>query len=176
MERLSCTSTIRYNATEAAIHMARYQLAAPYCQGKRVLDVACGEGYGAYALRQFGAASVEAVDNSPQAIANAEALFATSAVRFHLHDAASVDQLFPESRFDVIVCLETIEHLKAPERFLRAIKSLAAQDAVIIITCPNDHWYYATDEQSNPFHVRKYSFEAFRELTTAVLGNSSAWA
>jgi 2-polyprenyl-3-methyl-5-hydroxy-6-metoxy-1,4-benzoquinol methylase len=155
MERLSCTSTARYNAAEAAIHMARYQLAAPYCNGKRVLDIACGEGYGAYALRQFGAAAVSAVDNSPQAITNAEALFASSGVQFHLHDAENVDDLFRDSRFDVILCLETIEHLKAPHQFLRVIKSLAAEDAVIIITCPNDHWYYATDEQSNPFHVRK---------------------
>src|SRR5437660_2020345 len=111
MERLSCTSTVRYNAAEAAIHMARYQLAAPYCKGKRVLDVACGEGYGAYALRQFGAASVDAVDNSPQAVSNAQALFATSSVQFHLHDAESVDRLFPDFHFEVIVCLETIEHL-----------------------------------------------------------------
>ncbi|TMJ05911.1 MAG: methyltransferase domain-containing protein [Alphaproteobacteria bacterium] len=175
MERLSCTSTVRYNATEAAIHMARYQLAAPYCKGKRVLDVACGEGYGAYALHALGASSVEAVDNSPQAIANAKALFAARGIAFHLHDAESVDRLFPDTRFDVIVCLETIEHLNAPDLFLRAIKSVAADDAVIIITCPNDHWYYATDDQSNPFHVRKYSFEAFRELTAAVLGNASAW-
>lgn len=174
MERLSCTSTVSYNATEAAIHMARYQLAAPYCNGKRVLDVACGEGYGAYTLRQLGATSVDGVDASQQAIANAETLFAKRGVRFHLHEAETVDELFANKRFDVIVCLETIEHLRDPQRFLRAIKTLAANDAVIIVTCPNDHWYYASD-QSNPFHVRKYTFEAFRELTTGVLGHASTW-
>lgn len=175
MERLSCTSPVRYNATEAAIHMARYQLAAPYCKGKRVLDVACGEGYGAYALRQLGATSVDGVDNSPQAIANAEALFAKPGIAFHRHDAETVDRLFRETRFDVVVCLETIEHLSDPQRFLRAVQKVAAPSAVIVMTCPNDHWYYPTDDQSNPFHVRKFSFEAFRELTTGVLGNASAW-
>jgi ubiquinone/menaquinone biosynthesis C-methylase UbiE len=175
MERLSCTSTTRYNATEAAIHMARYQLAAPYCKGKRILDVACGEGYGSYALRQLGAAAVDGVDNSQQAITNAQALFAMPGISFHLHDAESVDELFPETRFDIIVCLETIEHLSDPKRFLSVIKKLAGKDAVIIVTCPNDHWYYATEDQSNPFHIKKYSFEAFRELTISILGNASAW-
>ena len=175
MERLSCTSTVSYNAAEAAIHMARYQLAAPYCKGKRVLDVACGEGYGAYALLQLGAAAVDGVDNSQQAITNAAALFTKRGIQFHLHDAETVDELFPQTQFDVIVCLETIEHLRDPERFLRAVKKVAKDDAVIIVTCPNDHWYYATEDQSNPFHVKKYSFEAFRELATGVLGNTSVW-
>lgn len=175
MERLSCTSTVGYNATEAAIHMARYQLAAPYARGKRVLDIACGEGYGAYTLSQYGALSVDGVDNSEQAIANARALFTRSDLRFHLHDAELVDELFPDARFDIIVCLETIEHLRDPEQFLRALKKVAADKSVIIITCPNDHWYYPDDDQSNPFHVSKYSFEAFRKLTTCVLGNASAW-
>jgi ubiquinone/menaquinone biosynthesis C-methylase UbiE len=175
MERLSCTSTVSYNATEAAIHMARYQLAVPYCKGKSVLDVACGEGYGAFALLQLGAASVDGVDNSPEAVKNAEALFSRPKAKFHLHDAEQIDQLFPDRRFDIIVCLETIEHLKDPTRFLRALQKVAAENATIIITCPNDHWYYA-DGQSNPFHIRKYSFEAFRDLTTRVLGSASSWA
>src|SRR4051812_14478530 len=100
MERLSCTSSVRYNATEAAIHMARYELAAPYCKGGRVLDIACGEGYGAYALSQHGALSVDAVDSSPQAISNARALFTKAGIQFHLHDAESVDELFSGKCFD----------------------------------------------------------------------------
>src|SRR3954469_3944429 len=143
MERLSCTSTVSYNATEAAIHMARYQLAVPYCKGKSVLDVACGEGYGAFALRQLGAASVDGVDNSPEAVKNAKTLFSKPGIQFHLHDAERIDELFPDQRFDVIVCLETIEHLKDPTRFLRVLQKVAAENATIIISCPNDQWYYA---------------------------------
>jgi ubiquinone/menaquinone biosynthesis C-methylase UbiE len=175
MERLSCTSTASYNATEAAIHMARYQLAVPYCKGKSVLDVACGEGYGAFALKQLGAASVDGVDNSPDALNRAQLLFSKPGIHFHLHEAERVDELFADRRFEVIVCIETIEHLKDPTRFLRALQNVASENATIIITCPNDHWYYQ-ESQSNPFHVKKYSFEAFRDLTTSVLGNAASWA
>jgi SAM-dependent methyltransferase len=175
MERLSFQSKVGYNAIEAAIHMARYQLAAPYCRGRRILDVACGEGYGSHTLKQWGAASVDGVDNSTKAIKTARSLFSATGIRYHVHDAVHVDELFGKRRFDVVVSLETIEHIRSPELFLRVIMKVAKKDAVIIISCPNDHWYYATDQQSNPFHVRKYSFEMFRDLTTGVLGDDVVW-
>ena len=175
MERLSFSSKFAYNATEAAIHMARYQIAAPFCKGNRVLDVACGEGYGALALKRFGAASVEAVDNSVEAINTANKLFRTSGVNYHVGDASCVDGMFTSGEFDVIVSLETIEHLPEPERFLAALRKLAKPNAVSIISCPNDQWYYPSVEQSNPFHLRKYTFEQFRELTTRVLGSGAVW-
>jgi SAM-dependent methyltransferase len=176
MERLSFASTAAsYNATEAAIHMARYQLAVPYCEGARVLDVACGEGYGTHVLQSFGASSVEGIDNSPAAIEMARSLFAKPGIRFQLHDAMRVDELFSAHEFDLVVSLETIEHLRNPKRFLRAIRKIAKDDAVVIISCPNDNWYYRTDNQSNPYHVTKYSFESFRELTTQIFGDAAVW-
>lgn len=171
MERLSFTSKAGYNATEASIHLARYLLAAPYVNGRRVLDVACGEGYGAFALKLLGAKNVEAIDISPEAIIVARTLFAAKNITYHVHDAQHVDKLFRKGTFDVIVSLETVEHVRDPERFLRAVKAVAKRDAVIIISCPNDHWYYKDDSQSNPFHLRKYSFEQFRELTTSIFGD-----
>lgn len=175
MERLSFTSKFAYNASEAAIHMARYQLAAAYCKGKRVLDIACGEGYGSFALRKFGATSVEGVDNTPDAIATAKRMFSTDGITYRVADATAIDSVFAAEEFDVIVSLETIEHLQDPARFLAALKRVAKKDAVIIVSCPNDRWYYPTDDQSNPFHVRKYTFDEFRQLAIGVLGDSAVW-
>ena len=175
MERLSFTSKVGYNATEAAIHMARYQLAAPYCKGRRVLDIACGEGYGAFSLKHSGAKTVDAVDISAEAIKVARLLFAAKGITHHVGDAERVEELFDKRSFDVVVSLETIEHVRNPDRFLRSVRRVAKDDAVIIISCPNDHWYYQGESRSNPFHVRKYTFEAFRKLTTAVLGDNVAW-
>lgn len=175
MERLSFKSGFAYNATEAAIHMARYQLAAPYCQDRRVLDVACGEGYGSLALKMLGAASVEGVDSSLDAINTARKLFGSTGVNYRTGDACKIDEMFDKEEFDLVISLETIEHLTDPARFLAGLKRVAKPGAVIIVTCPNDNWYYPNTDQSNPFHVRKYSFAAFRELTSSVLGNDAVW-
>src|SRR5258708_30443469 len=50
-------------------HKQRYEWALDYCQGKRVLDVACGTAYGSTILAQSGAAHVVGVDMSAEAIA-----------------------------------------------------------------------------------------------------------
>jgi 2-polyprenyl-3-methyl-5-hydroxy-6-metoxy-1,4-benzoquinol methylase len=52
-------------------HWHRYHFAARWCEGKRVLDVACGEGYGS-ALLARGASRVTGVDISPEAVAHAQ--------------------------------------------------------------------------------------------------------
>ena len=51
-------------------HWHRYALVQPWAQGRRVLDAACGEGYGS-ALLARGAQSVLGLDISPAAVAHA---------------------------------------------------------------------------------------------------------
>jgi len=51
-------------------HLHRYLFALGYCVGRRVVDVACGEGYGAAFLGKF-AAEVIGIDSSFEAIAHA---------------------------------------------------------------------------------------------------------
>jgi SAM-dependent methyltransferase/uncharacterized coiled-coil protein SlyX len=171
IERLSFASDQRYNAIEAASHLNRYLLARRLCAGKRVLDVACGEGYGAYLMaRYWGAAAVDAVDIAPEAVARARELFAHERVRFHCHPAEALDDLFPPGQFDLIVSLETIEHVADAAAFLAVLKRHLRPEGAVVISCPNDYWYYPSAEERNPFHVRKYTLEEFRALVEGVLG------
>lgn len=55
IERLDFSGKEKYSAVEATIHLNRYAMARPYVAGKRVLDVASGEGYGSFLLRRWGA-------------------------------------------------------------------------------------------------------------------------
>lgn len=174
MERLQFSSDVGYSALEAAIHLGRYAIARSICAGKRVLDVACGEGYGSYQLAAWGAASVDGVDISEEAIAEAQRRFSDPRIRYHHSDATSLDDLFPDNKFDLIISLETIEHLTEPEKLLSQIKNLLAPGGTIIISCPNDNWYYGKDE-SNPYHIRKYTFNECRSLAESVLGPAASW-
>ena len=50
-------------------HLERYRWAAKFVAGKRVLDVACGTGYGTAILANAGATQVDGFDCSPEAVA-----------------------------------------------------------------------------------------------------------
>ncbi|MFR1593624.1 MAG: class I SAM-dependent methyltransferase, partial [Christensenellales bacterium] len=68
IERLDFSGKGKYSAVEATIHLNRYAMARPYVAGKRVLDVASGEGYGSFLLRRWGAESVEGIDVDEQTV------------------------------------------------------------------------------------------------------------
>jgi SAM-dependent methyltransferase len=170
MERLDLGSSSRYDGLEAAIHMGRYALVRELCRGKRVLDMACGEGYGSQLMRRWGAEAVLGVDASQAAVDKASALFRDANVEFR---RARVEDLTPEflgGQFDLAVCIETIEHVPEPARLLRLLRASVRPGGAIVVTCPNDHWYYPGEGERNLFHLRKYTFEEFRAFAESELG------
>ncbi|MFZ5520033.1 MAG: class I SAM-dependent methyltransferase [Pseudomonadota bacterium] len=172
-ERISFSADgTTYHAFYFGEHVARYALAYNACRGARVLDIACGEGYGSRLMRDWGAADVLGIDISPDAIARAREYFATDGVEYQCASALDLRTAVDGTKFDLIVSLETIEHLESPHLFLRALTECVAPGGTIIISCPNDHAY---GETNNPFHLRKYTFEEFRTLTEEVLGKADEW-
>lgn len=160
----------RYHAFHLSEHFLRYQTIAALCKGKKVLDFSCGEGYGSYIIAKNGALSVTGVDISEAAISNARSMFNQENIRFVQTSAESIENTFKGEDFDVIVSLETIEHVTEPVVMLQAIKSLIKKGGIIVMSCPND---YAHPGISNPYHLKKYSFAEFKETTEAVLGPAS---
>lgn len=175
MERLNFDQSSRYDGLEAAIHIARYSFARPYCLNKRVLDIACGEGYGSHLLERWGAAEVVGVDVSLEALQAANAHFSGEHVSFVQSEGESLLDKFQPESFDLIVSFETIEHVGDPIKFLSNLKRLVKPDGFIAISCPNDWWYFPTAEEKNPYHLRKYHFDEFRSQTEGVLGEARGW-
>ena len=163
-----------YNPVEATIHMARYMNARPYVKGKRVLDVACGEGYGSALMKRWGATSVVGVDISGEAVDIANSAFATEGLEYIQHDAEQLP--FDDVSFDMAVSLETIEHLDHPEKFLRELRRVVRAGGTIVVSCPNDQYYADNVENfSNPYHKRRYTFYDFREMAEKAFGETGAW-
>lgn len=175
IERLSFEQGAGYDGLEAAIHIARYAFVKSLCSGKRILDIACGEGYGSRLMIDWGAEAVEGVDISSEAVAHARKAFGGEKVNFTQHAAESVDALFEPQSFDLIVSFETVEHVEDPAAFLNAIKRLVKPGGMIVVSCPNDWWYFPEVDRGNPFHRRKYHLEEFQALTQGELGEASAW-
>jgi len=160
----------KFSSLEATIHLARYNMALPLCKGKKVLDVACGEGYGSYMISNAGASEVVGVDIDKKTIEKAKTNFKNNNLKYEVSDATNLSSI-KDNYFDVIVSFETFEHVKDVDKFLKEIKRVANADAIIIITCPNDYFYYKENE-SNPFHYAKYHFDEFKEKCESYLGNN----
>jgi 2-polyprenyl-3-methyl-5-hydroxy-6-metoxy-1,4-benzoquinol methylase len=170
MERLEFDKN-KYMAIEGAIHLGRYSIVKSICKGKKVLDIACGEGYGSYLLSKWGAKEVVGIDISQEAIEKANKYFKLDNINFYKMNAENLNKI-EDSSFDLIVSFETIEHLKNSGKFLKEVARVATKDAIIVISCPNDYFYYPDVKQYNPYHVKKYTFEDFTKLTESILGKN----
>jgi SAM-dependent methyltransferase len=166
---------MRYQWMTAAEHLARYGFAAPLCRGRRVLDVACGEGYGTSLLAQAGASAVVGVDVASEAIAVAEARFSAPGVRYLAGDATDLPAVLGgEAPFDLVVSYETIEHVPDVDRFLEGIRSVLAPGGIVILSAPNEPDPDGHGS-ANPHHRRAFSFDGFRELAERHLGKARGW-
>lgn len=171
MERLHFEDNEAYSAIEGAIHVARYAVAKNACKGLRVLDIACGEGYGSYLMAaRWGAERVLGVDISQEAIASARKYYSAPNIQFETISVYDLDKLVEPGSIDLIVSLETIEHLDNVPEFLRQIRRAGAANATFIISCPNDYHYYPEEGTGNPYHFRKYHSQEFIDLVSSELG------
>jgi SAM-dependent methyltransferase len=133
-----------------AEHVARYLLAARLAPGRRVLDAACGEGYGSAMLAGAGAASVVGVDIDAQTVAHARRRYGLNA---RVGDVGELP--FADGDFDLVVSFETIEHVADPERVLGEFARVLAGDGLLLVSTPNAREYLV----DNPFHVRELTPE-----------------
>jgi len=145
-------------------HWHRYAIAAPLVAGKRVVDAACGEGYGTHLLSR-SAASVTGVDLSPDTVAHASARYACQNLRFV---AGSVTALpMADRSVDVVVSFETIEHLSPQREMLAEFRRVLAPDGVLVVSSPNRPVYNEGGGVANHFHVRELDREELAALLAA---------
>jgi SAM-dependent methyltransferase len=162
-------------------HVERYRFAARLARGRRVLDVACGTGYGSAILAHAGAPDVLGVDASPTAVDYARARYgAVAGVRFLVGDGAAVP--VPTGSVDLVVSFETLEHVPDAEAFLDELHRVVARDGRVVLSTPNRLVTSPTGRRPyNPYHVREFDpAELARSLarrfgSVELYGQTQAW-
>jgi 2-polyprenyl-6-hydroxyphenyl methylase / 3-demethylubiquinone-9 3-methyltransferase len=102
--------------------------------GKRVLDMGCGAGLLAEPLARMGG-SVTGVDAASENIAVARDHAAQSGLAID-YRAGEIDVVAGE-RFDLITCLEVVEHVADPASFIAGLATLLAPGGLLILSTPN---------------------------------------
>ncbi len=131
-------------------HWHRYAFVAELVRGKRVLDAACGEGYGSFLLSHT-AARVAGVDISADAVAHARQRYSRDNLDFTQGSVTSLP--LPDASVDVVVSFETIEHLPAQREMLAEFRRVLRASGVLVISSPNRPVYNEAGEVENHFHV-----------------------
>jgi SAM-dependent methyltransferase len=143
-------------------HLAVYRWIAARCAGKGMVDMACGEGYGSAVLAER-AQSVVGVDANPEAHDHARLRYTAPRLRF---ERALVEDFDEGAPWDVVVFLQTIEHIVAPGPLLERFASMLAPDGVAYISTPNRLTLAppGAERSNNPWHVREYTAREYRAL------------
>jgi GT2 family glycosyltransferase/2-polyprenyl-3-methyl-5-hydroxy-6-metoxy-1,4-benzoquinol methylase/glycosyltransferase involved in cell wall biosynthesis len=150
-------------------HYHRYALAACYTTGARVLDLACGEGFGP-ALLGAGAREVVGVDSDPQTVEHAVAHYRQDNLHFTIGSMIDSDLLADAQPFDVITCFEALEHVEEQETLIAVVRRLLKPGGLFLTSTPDVTVYSHEHGNDNPFHVRELTEPQFR----ALLGGSFA--
>jgi ubiquinone/menaquinone biosynthesis C-methylase UbiE len=134
-------------------HWPRYVFARAVAPGRRVLDAACGEGYGS-AMLAAAAVSVLGVDIADPAVAHARQRYAHHAnLRFEQGDCTALT--CADAQFDMIVSFETLEHVAAQEALIAGFARALAPDGLLIVSSPDKRTYSEKSGFRNEFHVRE---------------------
>jgi SAM-dependent methyltransferase len=148
-------------------HVAVYEWIADRCAGLRVVDLACGEGYGSDLLARR-AAEVIGVDANPEAFEHARARYRRPNLRFERGMVEDFGARVREgaTRFkevDAVVFLQTIEHIHEPDKLVETISRIAPS---AYISTPNRLTLAppGAEKSDNPWHLREYDAPEYREL------------
>jgi radical SAM superfamily enzyme YgiQ (UPF0313 family)/2-polyprenyl-3-methyl-5-hydroxy-6-metoxy-1,4-benzoquinol methylase len=144
-----------------ADHRGRYLFAINHLKRGRILDIACGIGYGSKIMAAAAPESIFiGVDINGGAIKYANEYFNLNNITYLCCDALKT--VFSE-KFDSIVSFETLEHLENYEQFVGKLLTCLKDDGILIISTPNEA-AMPFDKKKFPYHCKHFSKSEMESL------------
>ncbi len=144
-------------------HLVVYEWIRARVGGLKVLDMACGEGYGSAVLART-ATEVVGVDANPETHEHARLRYSGAGLRFE----RGLVETFAEP-CDAVVFLQTIEHVADPDAVLEHFKALVGGGGLVVLSTPNVLTLApeGAEKSGNPWHLKEYRAEEFAALCGA---------
>src|SRR5262245_7458899 len=142
------------------LHLQRYEFAAEHLKPGRLLDIACGVGYGTQLMAEKASGVSEAigVDLAEEAVDYARQHYASGRIQFQRHDAMT----FADARgFDSVVSVETLEHVPDPICLIHHLVGLVRPGGVLIASVPT-----TPSMDVNPYHLHDFTESSFCSMVT----------
>lgn len=144
-------------------HYFRYDAVLQYIDhNDRVLDIACGEGYGTYKISQTTSNKVFGGDISQEAVNQSATKWIGDNIEFRVMDGTKLD--FESEYFDKIVSFETIEHTTKYREMLLELNRVLKSDGVAFISTPNILINSPKGFVENPYHTQEWQFHELEEI------------
>lgn len=140
-------------------HRGRYRFACRGVAGLRVLDVACGSGFGLDMLRLAGARAI-GLDVDAAALSAARTVQAGAPLL--RADAARLP--VPDAAVDLVVSFETVEHVPDAAAIVAEFRRALRPSGRLVVSTPNRAFGPPALHANNPFHVREFTAEELRAL------------
>ncbi|WP_340024940.1 class I SAM-dependent methyltransferase [Paenibacillus sp. FSL K6-1096] len=140
-------------------HLNRYRLAQKFVKDKRVLDAACGAGYGSKMLQVAGASHVLGVDIDEASLYNARKTYGHEQIDYAYGNVNKLE--LEDNSFDVVVSFETIEHIDDGSVWIQESARLLKDDGIFIVSTPNrsiaNPAAYFVEQPRNHYHKYEYT-------------------
>lgn len=149
-------------------HVARYEFAARTIpKASRVIDFACGIGYGSHVLAEYGH-SPRGFDIDAEAIAYGHEHYCKTLATGNGNAPGELGEA------DAAVCFETIEHLEDPRPLLKALRESAP---ILMASVPNEAVmpWQREDGATTEFHFRHYTKAEFAALLAECGWHVTEW-
>ena len=145
-------------------HLFRYQWAEQYVRpSMKILDLACGTGFGSALLSRAVGVTVIGGDLDPPSLAAAAAEFGTeSGPHFAAMDGTRLP--FPDRSLDLVVSYETVEHIERYRDFVGELARILKERGTLLLSTPNRLVTSPDGIIRNPFHTQEFDMPGLGRL------------
>jgi ubiquinone/menaquinone biosynthesis C-methylase UbiE len=150
-------------------HIHRYNCVLPYIEKHdRVLDIACGTGFGSDILSEATSGTVIGGDISEDAVKECRKNWKRSNLTFEVLDGTQLP--YTSNSFDKIISFETIEHTTKYNEMTAEFGRVLKPGGQLFLSTPNSNITSPVGVISNPFHTQEFNYMELRALLSKGFG------